>query len=354
MTRAVAKKERLMKAAKCLVTISIFFVSTLAMAQEFRMDAAADGKADSGYQTKWDSNHNRLLLYRDVSSADIPAARIFRPDGSSLPIYLLRDFQDAKFADIWAASATPQGGMVLSIILGFGARPDPGDQSKPFPALRSLLLTYDSNGALKKVWNVAPYQHQALAVDSEGNVFALGTRDAGPEGFPSIIKYSSSGKVLGEYAPSTLFAGGGSALDGDGLNGSPELLIRKQQLVLWVSSLREVFRFSLNGELQKRAPLGRILDGLARQNGYERATVISLAVSDSGDLTTQIRLWPKSTSAKGIMIGMATLPNEAPQAKLLGPLIPITQTQRFLGLGEDSRPVFLEHAEKGQIVVRKH
>jgi len=344
-----------MKSRPFLPVLTVLLAYSLSAAQEFRVDAAADGKADSGYHTKWDSTHGRLLLYRDVGSADVPAARIFRSDGSSLPIYLLRDFRDAKFADIWAASATPQGGMIMSVVLGFGDRPDPRDQSKPFPALRSLLLTYDSDGALKKVWNVAPYQHQALAVDAEGNVFALGTRDAGPEGFPTIIKYSPSGKVLGEYAPSTLFTGGESALDGDSLNGSAELLIRKQRLVLWLTSLREVFQFSLTGELKKKIPLGRVLDALARHNGYEKATVIGLAVSDSGELTAQIRMWPKSTSAQGIMIGMATLSDEASEAKLVVLPTPMeTVPQRFLGLGEDSRPVFLEHSERNQIVVRKH
>ena len=343
-----------MKRTTLLSALIVLLPCMISLAQEFRVDAAADGKADSGYHTKWDSTHGRLLLYRDVSSGDVPAARIFHPDGSSLPIYLLHDFRDAKFADIWAAAATPQGGMIMSVVLGFGDRPDARDQSKPFPALRSLLLTYDSDGALKKVWNVAPYQHQGLAVDSEGNVFALGTRDAGPEGFPAIIKYSPSGKVLGEYAPSTLFAGGKSALDGDALNGSPELLLRNQQLVLWLSSIREVFRFSPNGELQKKIPLGRMLDALARQNGYEKATVIGLAISGSGELTAQIRLWPKSTSAQGIKVGMITLSNEASEAKLAGSLTPLeNQTQHFLGLGEDSRPVFLERSETSHIVVRK-
>src|SRR5438270_3373716 len=208
-------------------TFSLFvllvLIGVVAESQRFELNATADGKGDSGYRTQWDSTHNRLLQFRDTSMPDLPSARIFGDSGTSVPIFILHDFQEARFSDIWAAAATPEGGIVLSVILGFGDRPNPRDPSRPFPPLKSLLLTYGPDGALKKVWNVVPYQHQALAVDRSGNVFGLGTRDAGPEGFPMLIKYSPSGTVLGEYVPSKMFAKGANALDGNSLNGSPAL-----------------------------------------------------------------------------------------------------------------------------------
>jgi hypothetical protein len=337
---------------KCLKLLFLLVACVLCRAQQFQLDATLDGRGDSGFMTKWD--HNRLLTFRDTSSPDIPSARVFSIDGTSVPIFILRDFRDAKFADIWAAAATPEGGIVVSVVLGFGPRPNPKDQLKPFPALKSLLLTYGADGSLKKVWNMAPYQHQALAIDAQNNVFALGTRDAGPEGFPMLIKYSPSGEVLGEYVPSRMFAKGQKALDGDRLNGSAELFLRNQQLVLWVPSTREAFVFLLNGQLQRKLAVGAILDRLAEQNGFAQATISRLALENSGSLTAQVRFWPSKTSAVGMMLGMVSLEPTGNEANLINtPISATSNPQQFLGISEDGKHIVVEQAGRGSALVRK-
>src|SRR5262249_42206340 len=166
--------------------------------------------------------------------------------------------------------------------------------SKPFPPLKSLVLTYGPDGSLKKVWNVAPYEHQSLAVDPSGNVFALGERDAGPEGFPMLIKYSPSGTILGEYVSSKMFAKGVRALDGSPVNGPSTLLLRNRQLLLWVSSIREAFRLSLSGDLKRKIAVGPALDRLAAENGFAQATIAQLALDDAGGLLIPMRFWPSA------------------------------------------------------------
>ena len=126
--------------AACILALNL--AGVLARAQSFDVNTTADGRGDSGYSTKWDSNHSRLLLFRDSSSPDLPSARIFGSNGTSVPIFILRDFRDARFADVWAGAATPTGGIVLSVVLGFGDRPNLKNQSKPLPAVKALLLTY--------------------------------------------------------------------------------------------------------------------------------------------------------------------------------------------------------------------
>jgi len=354
MTRAANAGGMFMKFAKISYLILLNLIGALAGGQAFELDAAADGRGDSGYQTKWDSTHSRLLVFRDTSAPDIPSARIFGANGTSVPIFILRDFRDAKFSDVWAGAATPEGGIVLSVILGFGDRPNPKDQSKSFPPLKSLVLTYGPDGSLKKVWNVAPYQHQALAVDLLGNVFALGTRDAGPEGFPMLIKYSPSGAILGEYIPSKMFPIGAKALDGSALNGSPALFIRNQHLVLWVSSTREAFRLSLNGELQRKIAVGPTIDRLATQNGFAQGTIAGLALEDSGGLAVQVRFWPSITSVQGMMLGMVNISPEGTEVKLINPPTGVAvNTQQFLGITQDGKSVVLEFAGKGHALVRK-
>ena len=337
-----------------MVLVCSTLFTTWCLGQNISIDALSDGKADSGYQTKWDSNHKQLLMYRDTSSPDLPAARLFHADGSSAPIYILRDFRDARFADVWAAASTREGGLVVSVILGFGERPDVKDKDKPLPALKSFLLTYDAQGALKMVWNVAPYHHEALAVDGAGEVFALGTRDAGKEGFPMLIKYSAEGKVLGEYLQSNTFAKGSHAIDGDALNGSPSLFVRSRQVFLWLPSTREAFIFSLNGELEQKIAIGRIVDKLAQKQGYVNGSVATLAASSTGEIEAEVRFWRETKSVKGAMLGLVVVSRDGSDARVAGALSPMSgNNHQFLGMGENDAPILLEHTEKGHAVLKR-
>lgn len=323
------------------------------LAQDIHVDVTSDGRGDSGYHTKWDSVQGRLLLFRDSSTPDVPSARMVAEDGTSVPVFVLHDFREAKFVDIWEAAATPDGGSVLSVILGFANRPQPKEiRTTPVP-LKSLLLTYGKDGALKKVWNVAPYHHQAVAVDADGNVFALGTRDAGKEGFPLIVKYSPKGEVLREFAPSTMFTKGGKALDGTPLNGSPSLLIRRDMLVLWVPSTREMFRFSLDGKLQRKSAIGNALDRLAAENNFARTTIAGIALTDSGEFTAQVWLWPSQTNSQGVVEAMARVSSDGQKAALISPILTPGLSAQFLGISNDGKQVKMLRAGKGQAVVRK-
>lgn len=339
---------------KLLLIAFSSLVSLYCFGQNIPIDATSDGKADSGYQTRWDSNHKRLVLFRDTSSADLPAARLFKLDGTSTPIYILRDFRDAKFADVWAAASTPEGGTVISVILGFGERPNIKDKEKSIPMVKSFLLTYDAEGVLRRAWNVAPYHHQALAVDDAGNVFALGTRDAGKEGFPMIIKYSSSGKVLGEFLQSGGFAKGSHVIDGEPLNGGSNLFIRNQQLLLWLPSTREVLGFSLAVDLQFKIPVGRLVDRLAQQRGYLDASIATMAASSTGDIEAEVRFWQESKSTKGAMSGLVVISRDGTDAKLAAPLAEMAgNTRQFLGVGDNDKPIVLEHADRSHAVVKR-
>ena len=169
-----------------------------------------------------------------------------------------------------------------------------------------------------------------------------------------LIKYSPAGKVLGEYFPSKIFAKGDKALDGSRLNGSSALFLRNQQLLVWVSSIREAFRLSLSGELQRKIAVGPALDRLAEQSGFAQATIAELALDDTGGLQLQVRFWPSKTSTTGMMLGMVSIPGDGSEAKLVSPLTaPSTGTQHFLGIGEDGKNVVLELSGKGHGFVHK-
>jgi hypothetical protein len=125
-------------------------------------------------------------------------------------------------------------------------------------------------------------------------------------------------------------------------------------LILWIPSSREVFRFSLNGELQRKIAVGHELDQLAIKNGFTSATIAGLALAESGELVVQVVLWQSSTSTQGAVRAIATIPADTQGAKLVGsPESFGISRKQFLGVADDGRPVMLEHDGKGHGTVRK-
>lgn len=247
---------------------------------------------------------------------------------------------------IWGAATTPAGGLVLSAIAEYGPR-----EVKLVP-VKSLILTYDASANLRRVWEVKPYHHHLLAVDQQGNVFGLGDRGDTTSGYPLLIKYSPTGKVLREMLPSTLFPGIG---DNVVLSGSPhgesEMFIEKELVYIWLAPTQELFRFSLEGELLGRISLATALKGVAAQTGYDRTQVIWLGVQ-SGKLVVQLRLWPKDTTGQRVKVGIVRLAEGGTEATLLGPLNEGPSPGRFLGTATDQKLVFVELDGKIAVVRR--
>src|SRR5262249_23612778 len=160
--------------------------------------------------------------------ADIPAARVFRTDGTSTAVYPLKDLPEVRYIDIWSASAAPNGGIVIAGILGYAGR-----EAKPVP-VKSVILTYDGSGTLKKMWDVAPYHHHHLAVDHQGNVFAIGDRDDVEGAYPLLTKYSNEGKVVVQALPSSLFSLGDVEIGSGSPNGESQIFVKGDQLYVWL------------------------------------------------------------------------------------------------------------------------
>src|SRR6266404_5399499 len=246
-----------------LIRIGTLLLSCLlpwnAYGQDMRVDISADGRADSSYMTKWDSANDCVVLYRDVSVATVPAARVQCRGGEPRAYYPLKDFAEARGMTVWAAAATPDGGITIAAILLYGSA------GEKHPPVKSMLLTYDARGALRKVRDVNPYHFHQVAVDRQGNVFALGDRrDSTPNmDYPMLIKYSPKGSVERELLHVKHF-GGDAAVASDSPYGESGLFIQNQQLYVWLAPRREVLTFSLDGELRNQVSLASSLNEIAR------------------------------------------------------------------------------------------
>jgi len=303
--------------------------------QDMKVDITADGKADTSYMTKWDSASDCVVLYRDVSVAGVIAARVQCKDGVAKSYYPLRDFPEARNMTIWAAAATPDRGIMIAAVLLYG-EPD-----KKNPPVKSMLLTYDAQGVLRKVWDVDPYHFHQVAVDTQGDVFALGDRrDSTPDmNYPLLIKYSSKGSVQRELLEVKHF-GGDAAVASDSPYGESAVFIQNQQLYVWLAPRREILTFSLDGELRSRVSLASSLNELATSTHSRLAQVLCLSANRAG-LIAQVRLWPEAQEEKS-RTGMVQLAGDGTSAKIITPLTEVFAPGRFLGTNSSGRNVFLD------------
>jgi hypothetical protein len=313
--------------------LCLMFCTPVVCPQQIIFDVSKEAKAGSGYQQAWDPNESRLISYRDVSDAALPAVQVSSANGKKVSFYPVRDL-GATYIDIWAVSGSPDGGVVISAILGFGPR-----NSRPVP-VKSVLLTYDATGTLRSVWNIEPYHYHSIAADSNGNVYAFGHTDSDSKDYSLLIKYSPAGQILGEYLSSRLFSNGDKVAI-DHHNGENVIFIKNDHLFVWIAATQEMFTFSVDGSLVSRTSLSSALTNMANSTDSARANVLEELRSDAAHrVIAQVQLWPKDGSLA--RLALARITANGSFESWVEPPGPSAAGHRFLGLTSDDKPVFLE------------
>ena len=299
--------------------------------------------AEGTYFAQWDIVQDRLIMYRSTTASGAPSVQIFRSDGSCFGLVPLWDLPGSLWIDVWGVAATPDGGAVLAAVVGYEPR------AVKQPNVKNLLLTYDSSGKLTKVWDATPYHNHLLAVDRDGEVFALGD-GVSTFAYPMVVKYSPEGKVLRKFLPSSTFADGNMAISNGSPNGDPAMFIRGDELFLWVGNTRELFRFSLSGDLLSRTSLEGALNDLVFKSGSDHVKVRYLSTGDraenqgkNGGVIAQVQFWPKH---KGDPVQNVLIDVTADGSKTSihnSPLNPLW----LLGTTQRGKLVFLEPPPEG-------
>ncbi|HEY6218018.1 MAG TPA: hypothetical protein VIW74_15225 [Pyrinomonadaceae bacterium] len=326
-----------------LVAAGLYFSSCSAgiYAQQIMVDTPVEPPGTHSFQVRWDSDLERVIAYRDVSEPNLPAIRILSSSGSKVSIFPLKDFPGSGFIDIWDATGAPNGDIVVAAILGYGPR-----NVKPVP-LKSLLLTYDGSGTLKRVWDVKPYHHHRIAADSAGNVFALG--DGGKDDYPLLIKYSESGEVLGEFLSSGLFSAKDSVVDMISPNGQPQLFIKNDRLNVWIAATRELYAFSLDGVLLSSTSLSAAVQSIADQSGSSQVRILEIQVDSNQGIISQVRLFPKDQKLPAA-VGVARLKTNGSFDSWVEPFSR-GDVHRFMGLTSNDKAVFLEKVHDRTVAI---
>lgn len=332
----------------------LLFVSLLgapvARSQQPLPDLSQDGKGRSGYSTKWDLSAGELIYFRNIEDRSMPAVRIVSGEKGSIPIRPLEDLPGARGVNVWDVAETPEGGVVLSVIVLYGPPTE-----KP-SGLKSLVLTYDRAGRLTRFWDVYPYHHLKIAVDRRGNVFGLGLKRTSSSDYPLLIKYSRDGKVVGEFLPASQFPMGDDAVLSGSRNGEPAMFIHGDELVLWLAPAQELLRLSLEGAVLARSSIQGALESLAAQCGSKRAMLGQISARPNGAIIAQFQCSLSADWSIGLRVAMASISDDGTSATLISPLVDSNTGDHFLGIAPDGQLVFIARdGQSGQMmIVRRH
>jgi len=276
-----------------------------------------------------------LVLRRDVNEPNVPAVKVIDASGKTVAMYPVRDFSGASYIDIWDAKGTPNGDVIIAAILGYGSR-----GTKPIP-VKSVLLTYDSTGTLRKVWDVNPYHHHLVAGDSAGNVFAFGDADDSSQSYALLVKYSPQGDVMKKFLPADLFpTKDASVRSSRSQNGESRMFVKNDKLFLYIATTQEMFIFFQDGVLLAKTQLVGVYDRISMQYGGAYIRTFEFGVDSSQNIIVELRVYPKEKAKEQSLI----LAKVAPDGSLLGLSARSAQSspRQFLGLSNNDSPIYLE------------
>src|SRR5271156_5627740 len=314
-----------------LLSVVLLCWPHICKSQDVQIEKVAD--EHGGYFMKWDTVQDRLTAYRNTKDAAAPAALVYGADGHSLPVYPQRDLAESVTVNLWDVAATPEGGLVLVGLVGYG--PPPRLPS----AVKSVLLSYGPAGDLRKVWNVSPYEFDLVAVDGQGNVYGLGNADL-EEPYFMLVKYSPEGRVLRQFLSTDQFPLGHHILSpGGGMMGENRMFVAGNGLDVWFARTQELLRFSLSGDLLSRVSLAHSLSQLATANGERESALLSVAPGGGNQIIADAYMWDKQspkTPGKRLLVQLST------DGSLTAPLGVGLGENRFLGSSSIGKVILLE------------
>jgi hypothetical protein len=294
--------------------------------------------------SKWDELRNEVVLYRDASAPGDSAVTVGAPP--RLSVYPLRDFAGASAFKTWDVCLTTGGGVVVLGIVEFAPR-----------QVEHVILTYDSEGKLRKHWNVAPYHHHSVAADAEGNVYAFGHlihvkhTPSNPD-YPLLVKYSPNGAVIWKTLSWHLISSSGEAvLAKESDTGSHGLLLVPDGVLVYAADATKLIYVSSSGQIRKVQDLAGVLTSLAKANAAERTEMLKFGLATDGSVIAQVRLYPRT--AKGNILFQLVQINE--KGKTLWTPLGKAQSEldfRFLGVRSDTHDmVFVKKPRNGKALL---
>jgi hypothetical protein len=209
---------------------------------------------------------------------------------------IMKEFPTARFANVDGLAIGPQG----SVLIACDADLPNAAYTRDF----ERLLLYDNKGALIRDLRTSPYDVAAVAMDSDGNIYMLGTHDdeqSSEESYPLIVKYDTFGHITQEMLSRSLFSEVDDPTEAIGRQPhTPSALLAVDHAAVraYLPGTGEMVVLDSEGNIQTRVNVdGKLLE-LARGDGYYDFQAEAY-FSPDGDLWFQgIRLNSKDSAPR--------------------------------------------------------
>jgi hypothetical protein len=289
-----------------VVIIAIIFIAIIAvvlppawLAPMAHAQSTSDARIKHGipyvgtpWTRRWDAAQGVLFFgkhFRVQKDTPLPS---YNADGTQrgADIDLYKDFPRLDHPNIDDFAAGTNGTTIIAVELMFG--PKDG---------KYLILTYDADGKLLSEFDPRPYTANAIAADDEGNIYLLGDSsdetDDGPP-YPLLMKYDSSGNVIGRAIPSNVFKSGSDAID-DLFNRGEEpvsssVALLDGKLFVYAPSEKELLVCSPDGKILRRVNLETVAANIARADKVHHAEIADVAFVDRDHVVLSVMEYLKA------------------------------------------------------------
>jgi len=240
---------------------------------------------------RWDGSNSVMFLGAGLLQKSDPPIRAYANGiqrGPDLDIF--KDFPGLSDLIVDDVTAGPNGSTLAAVVLRFSEK-----------SVRHVILTYDSDGALKEIWDTEPYYHLAIVADPNGNVFALGNRlddDPTKPSYPLLIEYDHSGNILHEGLQSLVFPMGATGINESGRIRGPSLLLRGQHIIVYAPEANDILVCGVDGMIKSRVNVSDVLERIKKQDKTKRLVLEDVFLVDDNTVILDINEHDKAEELK--------------------------------------------------------
>jgi hypothetical protein len=241
---------------------------------------------------RWNDAMNEVVLFRDQHSrSEIPLEIYNMTTGAKRSIDILKDFPQSSQVIISNVAVGSDGTIVVVCRL----------QSSGAP-LKDLILSYGPSLTLDKIWDVAPYEPSAVAIDEQGNVYSVGTRyddKTAGQSYPILVVYDSEGHVKKEMLARSSFPSTADPVRDTHQMGFVTIRVTDTRIFLYLPSEHDVLTLDKDGKILKQVDVYEVYHHLISEKGYMNFFVREDYFSSLGELWSGLILRaPSAASSK--------------------------------------------------------
>ena len=292
-------KEAIIVKTSYSVLFLLLLAAPIGLAQELSKSGGAGVQIPMNAFVRWDEAMNEFVAFRNTSSSPEYSLEIYDATGNKRTVDILKDFPQAMGATIVNVAFGPNGEILVVCRL----------RSSNSLLLKQLILTYSPSLTLEKVWDVAPYDPTAIAVDQQGNVYSLGTTytEKNPsESYPMLIEYDPNGHIKNEFLPRSTFSSVDDPVSNSKKMGFVAMKATDSRIFIYLPVAKAMLTLDTSGKILKQFEVSDTFQRLTYEKGYAKFDVHEDYISAQGKLWLGLMLRnpPPSTQSSPNFISL--------------------------------------------------